>query len=86
MSPTERDLPEDQQALLAVARVVYNKMVEEGTLAEAHRVPEYVESLLASASNRFPGLMTDDEKLKSMHDTIVAIVTQAIANNTGVPN
>jgi hypothetical protein len=82
----EQDLSEDHQALLAVARIVYNKMVEEGTLAEAHRVPEYVESLMASASNRFPGVMVDDGKTKSMRDTIVAIVTQAIVNNTGVPN
>lgn len=80
----EQDLPDDQQALLAVARVVYSKMVEEGTVAEAHRVPEYVESLMASADARFPGIMDDDEKTKSMNDTIVAIVTQAIANNTAV--
>jgi hypothetical protein len=79
------DLSPDALALKRACEVVINKMKEEGTWGQTHRVPEYVDSLLEHSSRRFPSLMTDQQKLANMRrdmiDVIMLSTTQGSANN-----
>lgn len=67
-------LTPQMQALLDACNVVVNKMHEESTYGQTHRVREYVDSLIDHTMARYPLIMKDDERTQSMRDELTNII------------
>lgn len=71
------ELTPEARALKGACEAVVRVMKEEGTWGDAHRVPEYVDSLLEHAKAKFPDVLRDGEKLASMRQDMIDVVMQA---------